>query len=356
MAANPNPPGEYKDGCAADANQTESRREGQEISVKSAEQRSAKLTSHALVHDVVVKVEISSQCETAKTFQSRSDYPSPDLDGLKKAEIAISPWSMEHQRYFTLTFTSFADPSLSTTPTQLRGTFQAEHQGASSETSASVLPSPISSSDGQSHDSPTATTYSSTKNATSIALAADLGGFNKSRINNPSNLLERLNRIKAAMIDSVETPVIAMCQDESFAVANKAALTLMHQETDSATTAPLDLFAELKLYTEDFGRKLEPEEYPIVQICRSRKSFDKRKVGVLDSKSQRKRFDVRGETIFDKRNGEFVGGIVFMKDVTGFAEIIPNQFATGPQQFKLICDTIPQMVWLMEIDGIEACS
>lgn len=296
------------------------------------------------MHDVLLNVEISSQSTTGENDQPRPGNQSPDLNGLRKARMAIAPWKMDHQQYFTLTFTSFADFSRSSTPAQPQDMSQPGHQGAASETSGTVLSSPTSSLGDYKRSPSTSTIYSSTKSAPVTALATDLGGLSLSPINSPSIMLERVNRMKDAMIDSMETPAVAMCHDESLVIANKAALTLMRHEPGSASIAPSDLLAKFTVYTEDFGREFELEEHPLVRICRSQKPFDNLKVGILDSKSQRKRYDVSGEIIFDKRTGESSAAIIFMKDVTGYAEIIPNQFEAGPQQFELICDTIPQMV------------
>ena len=330
---------------------------GQRSSETGTEQGSTKLGSPASVHDVVLNVEISSQHDMGNNEQPGLGHQSPDSHGLKKAKMGISPWSLEHQRYFTLTFTSFVDSSLSSTPAQPPGMSQVEHQGASSEIPAPMLSSPTSSLGDHSRDSSTGTPCSSTEHAPVVALAADLGGLSISHEITPSAGLERLMRMKDAIIDSMETPVVAMCHDESLAIANKAALSLMRQETDSASSAPWDLLARFKIYTDDFERELELKEHPIVRICRSQKSFEKLKIGILDSKSQRKRFDVSGETIFDERTGEFFAGIIFLKDITGYAEIVPNQFEAGQQQqFQVICDTIPQMVWLVEVDRVKAFS
>lgn len=335
----------------ADATHTQSLGGGQRSPVAGTKQRSSELGSQALVHDVLVNVEISSQHAMVKNDQPRPGHQSSDSNSLKKAQMVISIWVMENQRYFTLTFIPSPDFPFTSTPAHPRGMSQAEHQGALSGTSAPVLSSPTSPL-GDPSCGP-----SSTKYAPFIALAPDLGAHSISHTNTPSTVLKTVNRMKDAMIDSMEIPVVAMCKDISLAIANKAASTLVHQETNSASTAPVDLLAKFKVYTEDFGRQLEPEEHPIVRICRSQKSFNKLKVGILDSKSQRKRFDVSGETIVDERTGEFLAGIIFMKDVTEYAEIITNQFEAGQQQFQLICDTIPQMVsFKWESDGVETFS
>jgi hypothetical protein len=152
--------------------------------------------------------------------------------------------------------------------------------------------------------------------------------------------------MRGAMIDSMEMPVLAMWKDESLIIPNEAACKLMHQVTDPPTVDTHHLLAQFRVYTEDFGRQLDPHEYPIVQLCRSQKPFRALKVGIIDSNHQRKRFDVSGDTINDETTGEFLAGIIVLTDVTGYAETIRNQVELDRQQFQLICDTIPQMVCL----------
>lgn len=326
---------------------------GPESPSTAIEQQSVRHGGRGMLHDVVVNVEISSQHVISNNDQPRFSPSFSDADGVRRAQLAISPWDMEHQRYFTLTFTSLADHLPNSTTAQARHMSELQ---ALPETSASMLSS-INSVLGDHHrDSSKAKPDSSTILAPLIALSSDLGGLHISHTKTPLPLLETVHRLKDAMIDCMGIPVIAVSQDESLAIMNKAATALLQREAGSASTAPSNLITTFKVYTEDFARELELEEHPLIRICRSRKPFDRLKVGILDSDSQRKRFDIRGETIYDERTGELLAGIILMKDVTEYAEIITNQLQAGQQQFQLICDTIPQMVWLMQVDGAEALS
>lgn len=334
-------------GAAPDGLQSQSLGVGPESLGTAIEQRPLKHGGQALVQDVVVEVEISSHYAMINNHQAGFGQSAPNANRLDKARMTISPWDMEHQRYFTLTFTSFADSLPNLIPAHARHMSELERQRASPETSASI-PSSTNSVLGDHHrDSSKAKTDSSIMSAPLIALASDLSGLDKSHIKAHLPLLETVHRIKDAMIDSMEIPAIAMSQDESLAIVNKAAMALLQQKAGSASSAPANLLTTFKVYTEDFARELETEEQPIFKICKSRKPFDRLKVGILDSNSQRKRFDVRGETIYDKETGEFLAGMIFMKDMTEYAEIITNQLQAGQHQFQLVCDTIPQMVRLI---------
>lgn len=51
-----------------------------------------------------------------------------------------------------------------------------------------------------------------------------------------------------------------------------------------------------------------------------------------------------GDGIYDDRTGEFLAGIVTLKDVTEYTDKLAAQTEENEQQFQLICDTMPQMV------------
>ena len=150
--------------------------------------------------------------------------------------------------------------------------------------------------------------------------------------------------MKNAIIDAIETPVFAMWKDQSLAIPNKALFPLMHQKAEVMTDIAHDLLSCFKFYTEDFKRQLLPDEYPIVQLLRTQEPFSKWTIGILNSNLEQKLFDVSGETIVDDKTGEFLAGIVTLKDVTEYKDIIRTQSEMNEQQFQLICDTMPQLV------------
>ena len=125
----------------------------------------------------------------------------------------------------------------------------------------------------------------------------------------------------------------------------------MHQDADPTTDSAYDVLSRFRLYTEDFKRELTPEEYPIVRLCRTQKPFSKWKVGILDGNGRCLSFDVSGEGIHDEKTGEFLAGIVVLKDVTEYTDIIKTQTQENDEQFELICDTMPQLLWTTSPTG-----
>lgn len=150
--------------------------------------------------------------------------------------------------------------------------------------------------------------------------------------------------MKDAIIDAMELPVVVMWHDESLLVMNKATSRLLHQTPAMTLDDPLQMLAHFKIYTEDFERELQLDEYPLLQLVRSREPFSKRKIGLEDPGLGRRDFDCSGEVIIDEGTGNFLAGMVVMADVTEYKDFIKAQHEENDQQFEMICDTMPQMV------------
>ena len=150
--------------------------------------------------------------------------------------------------------------------------------------------------------------------------------------------------MKDAIIDAMELPVLVMWHDESLLVMNKATSRLLHQTPAMTLDDPLQMLAHFKIYTEDFESQLQPDEYPLLQLVRSRKPLNKRKIGLEDPRLGRRHFDCSGEVIIDEGTGEFLAGMIVMADVTEYKDFIKAQHEENDQQFEMICDTMPQMV------------
>jgi PAS domain S-box-containing protein len=110
--------------------------------------------------------------------------------------------------------------------------------------------------------------------------------------------------------------------------------------------------SRFKAYTADFGRELEEDENPMLTLCRTQKAFSNWKIGLVEPNTGKARnFDVSGKPIVDERTGEFLVGLVAFKYVTEYTEKLASQSEENKQQFQLICDTMPQMLWTTTADG-----
>lgn len=82
--------------------------------------------------------------------------------------------------------------------------------------------------------------------------------------------------------------------------------------------------------------------------------FSGMRVGMYSKrKATRVVFDILGETINDPLTGEFAAGVITCRDVTSLAQEITHIKELDEERFKLICDTMPQMVWTTTPDGLH---
>ena len=159
--------------------------------------------------------------------------------------------------------------------------------------------------------------------------------------------------MKDAILNSMEIPAFAMWRDESLVFPNKSLMGLIYKPTDAISDDAYDLLSRFKVYTQDFERLLSPEEYPIVELCRTRTPFKGWRIGLIDQNQKRYVFDISGECVCDEKSGEFLAGLVMMKDVTAYTDMIKTQSEENEQQFQLICDTMPQMLWTATSSGLH---
>jgi len=157
--------------------------------------------------------------------------------------------------------------------------------------------------------------------------------------------------MKDALTDAIEFPVFVMWHDETLAIPNKAAAQLMHEPADTPSGHTSEILSRFRVYTEDFKRQLTPDEFPIVQLCRTRKPFSRRRIGVCHPTLGRQQHDISGKLINDSKTGEFQAGIVTLKDVTEYTDLIKAQHEENDQQFQLICDCMPQLLWTTDSQG-----
>ena len=305
-----------------------------------------------LVHDAVVGVSLSPYCIGNSERYSIHRERAPDLDHHIEAKMIISIWTLDNQRYFTLTFASsdkLRPPAL--------------HPVHRSSPRSGLLPfdvpSPKSSAASGNH-SPWSTPSSALTSPTNAPLVFSpfppLASLARSDAAISSSVLQKVTRMKDAIINTLEMPMFAMWKDESLVIPNRACVRLLQGEETMSPTAEDSngMISRWKIYTEDFKRQYLPEEYPITQLCRTQKPFKRWKVGMVDSQGRRRIFDVNGDGLYDEKTGEFLAGIVALNDVTEYTDMIKTQNEENEQQFQLICDTMPQMVRHTILCGICA--
>ncbi|KAI6783107.1 Two-component system protein A-like protein [Emericellopsis cladophorae] len=300
--------------------------------------------------DAVVDVVVSRKGISKTAFDSR--YKSQVSEYQVFAKMIISIWELEdRQTYFTLTFTStqstpssFAAPRKSVAKPSI---LEAADRKTIVTPLASNPPSVASSRDSSepSFYSPSAVTMSATPfppmGPPSVA----------SRSSTPS-VLQKMLRMKDALLDHTQMPILAMWKDGSVTFPNKAARRLFRK--DSSRDASGDGYEVLKkfdLWTEDFSRALEIEEYPISILLRTEEAFSSMRIGMYNADGEQLVMDVLGEVIRDESTGEFLAGVVTGRDITGMTREITEIKERDEERFRLICDTMPQLVWTARPDG-----
>ena len=303
-------------------------------------------------HDAVVEVVVSRNEIAKTTFDSR--HKSTESDHQVFAKMIISIWELEdRQTYFTLTFTNTQSTpsSLAAGKKSIAKPSILEAAEKKTITTPSVVasnpPSVASSRENSSPSfySPTAVTMSSSPfppmGPPSIA----------SRSNTPS-VLQKMIRMKDALLDNTQVPVVAMWKDGSVSFPNKAARRLFRTDAYLDPTADgFDLLANWAVWDEDFTRCLDISEYPLSILLKTEAPFESIRCGVYDDQGNKLLFDCMGEAIYDDHTGEFLAGVVTGRDVTSMTREITEIKESSEERFKLICDTMPQLVWTATADG-----
>ncbi|KAI9714201.1 MAG: hypothetical protein M1812_006422 [Candelaria pacifica] len=295
------------------------------------------------IYDAVVEVVFSTQDLRTLAATSSRDRSSPAVQHIQ-ATMTITTWAICNEQYYTLTFQS----ALPSQPPAV------QHAPTISQSSTRLPVSPTSSSTSAAGSKVSSTRTSPSRvgfftSSLTPPMAQSPSGLVPSR-----SILERITRMKDAVLDIMELPVFAMWNDETLAYANKAGRALAFETVDQLFKCSSDLTSSYPVWTENFERELDPSEYPIVQIVRTRKPFRKWKVGMKSPRTGKKMvYDVGGEPILDEKTGEFIAGIIWLRDITEFTDTIAAQSKENELRFQTICDAMPQMVWTTKPDGMH---
>ncbi|KAI1368348.1 hypothetical protein F5Y08DRAFT_282409 [Xylaria arbuscula] len=170
--------------------------------------------------------------------------------------------------------------------------------------------------------------------------------------NTPSPL-QKVAIIKDALLDNSEMPILAMWKDGSAPVCNRSARELFGPSCCVNSAGGYDLLPSSDVWNEDFTRKLDPSEFPTAVLLQDQKPFSGQRIGLHHNATGEKVvYDVLGEILKDNEAG-IIGGVITCRDVTYMAQEITNIKKTEEERFKLICDTMPQMVWTATPDGMH---
>lgn len=299
--------------------------------------------------DAVVEVVVSRKDLGTMGFSNH--FKVKDSEYRVHAKMIITIWELEdRQAYFTLTFTDTqsAPSSLANTKKSIAKSNVLE--AADRKTIVRSTPPSVASSrdsNSPSFHTPSTVVLSSTP-------FPPLGPPSGASQSSTPSLLQKMILIKDALLDNTEMPILAMWKDGSVTFPNKAARKLFRKgaKYDSSLDG-FDLLDSWNLYTSDFSRRLETSEFPISTLLKTEQPTSGMRIGMYDQGGNKLIFDVLGEVIRDDTTGEILAGVVTGRDVTVMTEEISQIKKREDEKFRLICDTMPQLVWTTTPEGMH---
>jgi len=342
--------GSHSEAGEGDATPTAERLEPTIAHANSHKDRS---TVHDAVVEVIIAQEKCSQVLLAAAHQSK---------GVNHtfAKMIITVWEIDDDSFFTLTFTNTDtnQTSLSTSRKPRPVPRAAKNRsfgsvGSGSHSSPSSAGSGKSSLQGGSSSSSSAIT-SPTNASMSTSPFPPLGPPSQASHSGAPSTLQKIILMKDALMDTTSVPILAMWKDESLTIPNKAARRLFHPTADLTNVKDgYDLVTKWHVWDENFTTRLDPSEYPISVLVKTKTPFSSRKIGLYDPETSRKLvFDCLGEAIKDDE-GNFLAGVVTCRDITTMTEVITEIKARDDQRFQLICESMPQMIWTTTPEGLH---
>ncbi|MCJ1306589.1 hypothetical protein MMC25_000232 [Agyrium rufum] len=305
------------------------------------------------VQDMVVDVTLSINKRDARDSGGKFTLIHAAKEDQVSAKMIISVWAIDGQRYYTLTFTSSA---LTASPTPTRQLKRLKTQDSRSSNKSS--PNSVSSNGSVYHcpacgATPPAASLTSPSNFLSSAPFPPLGPPGRTNLLSAPSALQKTLRMKDSLINNMEIPAYAHWKDGSLSIANKAMEDLMRSPSPDMTRDPEDMLGRFELWSEDFSTLIDREDYPIEKLLEKEESNMFWKFGLITHEGRKVVFDAHGTALRDEETGEFLAGIITLKDVTEYTETIRKQTEKNEQQFQLICDTMPQMLWTTTPSGLH---
>lgn len=291
----------------------------------------------ALVHDISVNVLIRPRRLAPGNDSSSRSFKQSEAYRQASAKMTISIWTLERQRYFTLTFQT-TNYSWKTLPTM-----RTKSRVVSGRLNLATVANLFSAAQDPWTSSYTFSRLHSLRTNSSSSMPTKSTYSRDSSRGDPS-AQDRTLRLQDAIIDTIDIPIMAMWRDGSLAVYNKAVARLAHHDVDMVSTDADKILSRFRVYTEDFARELKQSEFPIIKLCREQKPFKGFRVGTIDYGGTRRVFEVSGDGIHDQQTGEFLAGICALTDVTWYVDVVRAQSEQDERKFQLICECMPQTV------------
>lgn len=309
--------------------------------------------ARSMVHDVSVEVVVAPLVRGPSDLSQKPERNSSDQ--VTVATCIISIWSIEDTQYFTLTFTSATavGPAHSARPSSriVNRTNTGAHLNKSRSSESS------SSSGRRSGNSSNATS----KAGTPITPMLQHPEFpprgppskGKHDMSASATIFQKATQLKDAILNAINMPAYAMWKDEGFGIPNKALLRLLPKDCTYTAGDQRAFLSQFTVWDENFQRELPFDEFPIIEVCRTRQRIEQRRIGMRQPVTgTRIVFEIVGEPILQVDTGEFLGGIVIFKDITQYTNQIAAQIEENEKQFEYVANFMPVMVWTTTPSGM----
>ncbi|KAK5235063.1 hypothetical protein LTR47_003899 [Exophiala xenobiotica] len=296
--------------------------------------------------DTIVDVTISSP----KGAQHQRPHPNTRQKARTQAiratcRMIISIWTFEGQQFFTLTFTSLASHPKPRGHEELVRRNPSSNSNSTKSSQSSQSHTPSSSNSASNMNTPSETS------SHGIAFPPNSGPAQCIQSSALTDF-QKVLKMKNAMLNAIEIPLIAMWKDESVVFPNMAARRLLAVDADPTSDDSYDFLSRFKPWSPDFSHELSESNNPIIALCRSKRAFTNWQIGMISEKTGKKStFDVSGYPLFDEKNKEFQAGLIAFKDVTSYADKLASQAAEKEDWFRLMCDMMPVICWTARPDG-----
>lgn len=276
-----------------------------------------------LVHDVAVDVVLSQQ---------RCAYPADkSRKGVKKshgdmpqvfASMIISVWWYEDLKHYTLTFVSSQQaPAPTSSPQTTQPSRTTTRIVASASKAYGRSPSSASSVSSDKHSLSPSSGISSP--SAYIPTFPPSAPPSRTSMSSAPSLLQKATRLRDALLNAMSIPCYAMWKDKSIGIPNEAFSKMVSFDPTQDTSEFLSGFV---MWTEDFTRQLEHDEYPLIKCLKTEQRVSGDRIGLKDPKTGVPSvYDVSCEPIFDSETREFLGGVSVCKDVTQYLDKIAAQ-------------------------------
>jgi PAS domain S-box-containing protein len=308
--------------------------------------------ARTIVHDVSVDVVIPPLNLGPGGTLLRSERKAA-YDRAMQASCITTIWSIEDTQYYTLTFTSATatEPARSTQPSSR--VVNRTNTGAYLDKSRSSGSSSSSGRRSGSNSNPASKVVTPTLQHPEFPPRGP-PSKGKGDLANSASIFQKATQLKDAILNSFTMPAYAMWKDENFGIPNKALLRLLSKDASYAPGDQRDFLSQFSVWSEDFQRLLRVDEFPIIEVCRTRQRVEKRRVGMRHPQTDSQIvFEINGEPVFHEETGDFLGGIVVFNNVTEYTKQIAAQIEENEKQFEYIANFMPVMVWTTTPDGMH---